>query len=58
MPEATPLRNVRVADVVWEAAKARAAREGTSVSAVVVAALEEYGGVVSPPVTRGRPRLR
>lgn len=45
----TPSRNVRVHDDVWEAAKARAAREGTDVSKAIVAFLEEYGGVTTPP---------
>lgn len=39
---ATPLRNIRVPDDVWQAAKARAESEGTSVSAVIVAALRRY----------------
>lgn len=38
----TPLRNVRVPEDVWQAAMARAESEGTSVSAVVVAALRRY----------------
>lgn len=39
---ATPLRNVRVADDLWAAVQQRAARDGTTVSAVVVEALERY----------------
>lgn len=39
---ATPLRNVRVPDEVWSAALAATAANGTSVTAVVVAALERY----------------
>ena len=39
----TPLRNVRVPDDVWLPAKARAREERTSVTAVVVEALREYG---------------
>lgn len=38
----TPLRSVRVADPVWSAAQARAAADGTTVSAVIVAALQAY----------------
>lgn len=50
MPNAprTPARNIRVADVVWQAAQAKAATEGTTVAAVVVAALERYTGVQTP----------
>lgn len=38
----TPLRSVRVPDEVWQAAKARAEAEGTTVSAVIVAAVRKY----------------
>lgn len=38
----TPLRNVRVPDEVWQAAQAKAERDGTSVSAVALAALRRY----------------
>lgn len=38
-----PLRAVRVPAAIWEPAKARAKDEGTTVSAVVRDALEEYG---------------
>ena len=38
----TPRRTVRVPDAVWDAASARATREGTTVSAVVVRALSRY----------------
>lgn len=38
----TPLRNVRVPEDIWQAAKARAKTEGTTVTAVVVAALRKY----------------
>ena len=56
MPNAprTPGRNVRVHPDVWAAAQARAAREGTTVSAVVVAFLEQYGGVTTPDEPRRR----
>ena len=51
MPNAprTPARNIRIDDAVWNAARARAAAEGTTVSSVVVAALEVYSGVTTPP---------
>jgi hypothetical protein len=38
----TPLRNIRVADELWQAAKARAEAEGTTVTEVIVAALQRY----------------
>jgi len=38
----TPLRAIRVASPLWEAARIRAAETGTSVSAVIVAALEAF----------------
>ncbi len=47
----TPLRNVRVSDELWDAAKVRAAEDGTTVSALVNAFLQEY-------VDRPRPRVR
>ena len=58
MPNAprTPGRNVRVHDDVWAAAKAKAAEEGTDVTAVVVAALEAYTGVTTPDEPRRPPR--
>ena len=43
----TPLRAVRVPDDLWEAARAQAYAEGTTVTAVILAALQEYTG--SPP---------
>jgi predicted HicB family RNase H-like nuclease len=46
----TTIRSVRVPDEVWEAAKARAESEGSSVSAVVQAALRRY--VTRPPRSR------
>lgn len=57
MPNAprTPGRNVRVHDDVWAAAQAKAADEGTTVTAIVVAALEQYAGVTTPDEPR-RPR--
>jgi hypothetical protein len=41
---ARPLRSVRVESTAWDAAAARAAREGTTVSAVIRAALWAYAG--------------
>lgn len=38
----TPLRNVRVPEDLWGRALARAAAEGTTVSAVIVQALKRY----------------
>lgn len=40
----TPLRSARIPDAVWFAAKERAEREGTTITSVIVAALEAYGG--------------
>lgn len=39
----TPPRSVRVPDHIWQAATARAKAEGTTVTAIVVAALTKYG---------------
>lgn len=50
MPRGTTLRNVRVADPLWEAARAVADERGESVSDVVRAALTEYvEGRFTPP---------
>lgn len=38
----TPRRTVRVPDDLWAAAQARAAREGTTLTAIIVTALENY----------------
>jgi len=38
----TPLRAIRVPDEVWQAARQKAEREGTTVTAVVLAALQRY----------------
>ncbi|MFW6776083.1 hypothetical protein ACOACO_17500 [Nocardioides sp. CPCC 205120] len=38
----TPSRNVRVPDDLWTAAQAKAKSEGLTVSAVIVAALQDY----------------
>lgn len=40
----TPIRSVRVPESIWRAAKDRAEREGTTVSAVIVRLLERYAG--------------
>lgn len=42
MSKGTQIRAVRVADDPWEPARERAQREGTTVSAVIVAALTQY----------------
>lgn len=39
---ATPLRSLRIPDEVWTAAVAKARKEGTTVTAVVTAALKRY----------------
>jgi hypothetical protein len=39
----TPPRSVRIPDPVWDAARERAQREGTTVSAVILRALQRYG---------------
>jgi hypothetical protein len=39
----TPLRSFRVPDEVWKPALARAQREGTTLTAVLLETLEEYG---------------
>lgn len=41
MPETTP-RAVRIPDEVWQAALDKARRDGTTVTAVVLAALQRY----------------
>lgn len=38
----TPLRNVRVADALWNAAMAKARDEGTTLTRVIVSFLEQY----------------
>ncbi len=42
MSRGTPIRNVRVPDELWGRALARAEEEGTSVSAMIVRALEKW----------------
>jgi hypothetical protein len=44
----TPLRNVRVPDGLWAAAKARAAAEGRTITDVIVTALHRYVAAPSP----------
>jgi hypothetical protein len=39
-----PIRAIRVHDDLWREARARAEMEGTTVTAVVVAALRKYVG--------------
>lgn len=46
----TPLRSFRVPDEIWRAALARAQAEGTTVTAVLVQALDEYGSGYRRPV--------
>ncbi len=38
----TPIRAVRIPDEVWQAALEKARAEGTTVTAVVLAALQRY----------------
>lgn len=38
----TPIRSVRVSEALWAAAQAKAEREGTTASAVIVEALKQY----------------
>jgi predicted HicB family RNase H-like nuclease len=42
MPNPTPLRNVRVADALWQAAMAKALDRGENLSEVIRRALEKY----------------
>jgi len=55
---ATPIRNVRVPDDVWHAAAVRAADDGTTVSAIIVGALRDYGRVAACPPSRAAPSCR
>ena len=50
MSKGTPLRSVRVPDDLWARALARADQEGTSVTAVLVAALNDF--TAGPPLLR------
>jgi predicted transcriptional regulator len=52
MSKGTPLRNIRVPDELWDAAKAKAEADGRSVSAVLVEALRRY--VTRPPARGAR----
>ena len=47
---ATPSRNIRVADGLWKAARAKAKAEGRSLTEVIVAYLRRY--VSTPPRKR------
>jgi len=38
----TPTRTIRVADDLWFAVQKKAAREGVTVTSVIIAALEKY----------------
>lgn len=49
-PTHTPLRNFRLDDATWQAAKEKAAAEGTTVSAVLAAYLTRW--VKTPPRRR------
>lgn len=51
----TPVRNVRVPDPLWEAAKARAAAEGRTVTDVIVTALHRYVSAPQPDRGPGHP---
>jgi hypothetical protein len=46
----TPPRSVRIPAPIWNAAKARAEREGTTVTAVILRALSRYAKK-EPPTT-------
>lgn len=55
MPRGTTLRNVRVADPLWSAARSVADERGENLSEVIRAALERYVkryGVMPPPPER------
>lgn len=45
----TPIRGVRVPDDLWQAAQAKAAAEGRTVSEVVREMLEQYVSAGTPP---------
>ena len=38
----TPLRSIRIATDLWQAAQAKAKEQGTTISAVIVQALRSY----------------
>ena len=38
----TPLRSIRIATDIWQQAQAKAKKQGTTVSAVIVEALRSY----------------
>lgn len=39
----TPPRSVRIPDHIWQAARERAERDGTTVTAIILRALTRYG---------------
>ena len=49
----TPIRNIRVPDGVWEAAKAKAAAEGRTITDVIAAALRRYIASPAKPQSGG-----
>ena len=49
----TPLRAIRVPDALWDNAVAKAKREDTSVTALIVVALQKF---VAAPATK-RPKV-
>lgn len=48
----TPVRNVRVPDGLWNAAKAKAAEEGRTITDVIVSALHRYVSARTPQPDR------
>lgn len=55
MSKGTPHRAVRVPDDVWQAALVATAANGTTVTAVIVAALTRYGTCGQPCEVCGAP---
>ena len=55
---ATPVRHIRIPDDVWAAAREQAWRDRTSVSAVVLRRLREYGSADSPVEVTADERMR
>ena len=49
MPSNSNIRNLRVNDPLWDAAKTKAAEEGTTLSAKLVGFLEGWTGVANTP---------
>lgn len=48
----TPIRSFRVPDEIWQAALARAQREGTTLTALLVDYLTDYGSERPSPTER------